>query len=133
MPTNVTFNGSLQWTPPSAPVNSGTATFAVVSSVNAQAVGQVDVQVSDPPATVIPMPFGSINAAKVVCIKNMMSSEVGVRLNGAGSNNFNVPAGGMFMYVSPVGPNAIPISSASIVTTASPAAIEAVQFFIYGD
>jgi len=133
MATNVTVTASLQWTPPSAPANSGTATFNVVASVNAQNVGQVDVQTADVPGTVFPMPFGSVQAAKVMCVKNMMSSEIGVRLNGHVTNDFRVPAGGMVMYAAPVGPNAEPIASASIVTTASPAAIENVQFFIYGD
>jgi hypothetical protein len=133
MPTNVTVTASVQWTPPSAPANSGTATFNVVASVNAQNVGQVDVQVSDPPGAVFPMPFGSIATAKVICIKNMMSSEVGVRINGHVTNDFRVPAGGIVMYAAPVGPNSEPWASASIVTTASPAAIEAVQFFVFGD
>lgn len=133
MPTNVTVTATVQWTPPSAPANSGTATFNVVASVNAQNVGQIDVQTSDAPGAIFPMPFGSVATAKVVCIKNMMSSEIGVRINGHGSNDFRVPAGGMVMYAAPVGPNSEPWASASIVTTASPAAIENVQFFIYGD
>ena len=133
MPTPVTVAATLQWTPPSAPANSGTATFNVVAQVNAQNVGQSDVQTSDTPGTAFPMPFGSVQAAKVMCIKNMMSSDVGVRLNGHGSNDFRVPAGGMVMYACPAAPGADPVSSASIVTTASPASVENVQFFIYGD
>lgn len=133
MPTNVTVTATVQWTPPSAPANSGTATFNAVASVNAQNVGQIDVQTSDAPATVFPMPFGSVQAAKVICIKNMMSSEIGLRINGHVTNDFRIPAGGFILYSAPVGPNSEPWSSASIVTTASPAAIENVQFFIYGD
>jgi hypothetical protein len=133
MPTPVTVTASVQWTPPSAPANSGNATFNVVAQVNAQNVGQIDVQTTDAPATVFALPFGSVAAAKVLVIKNMMSSEVGVRINGAVANNFRVPAGGMVVYAAPVAPGAEPWTSVSVVTTATPAAIENVQFFIYGD
>jgi hypothetical protein len=133
MPTNVTVTASIQWTPPSAPANSGNATFNVVSAVNAQNVGQIDVQTTDAPATAFPIPFGSVAAAKVILIKNMMSSEIGVRINGAVADTFRIPAGGWVMYAAPVGPNATPWSSATVVTTATPAAIENVQFFVYGD
>jgi len=133
MPTPVTFTAAVQWTPPSAPANSGNATFSVVAQVNAQNVGQVDVQTTDAPATLFPMPFGSVSAAKILIVKNMMSSEVGVRINGAVANNFRIPAGGMVTYAAPVAPGAEPWTSATIVTTATPASIEAVQFFIFGD
>lgn len=133
MPTPVTVTASVQWTPPSAPANSGNATFSVVAQVNAQNVGQVDVQTTDAPASLFPMPFGSVAAAKVLIIKNMMSSEVGIRINGAVANNFRVPAGAVVIYAAPVAPGAEPWTSATIVTTATPAAIENVQFFIYGD
>lgn len=133
MPTNATVSASLQWTPPSAPVNSGNAKFDVVAGVNAQNVGQIDVNTSVTPGTAFPVPFGSIEAAKVLVIKNMMSSEIGVRLNGAEVDTFRVPAGGFMMYAAPQAPGASPISSAQIVTTASPSQVQQVDFFVYGD
>ncbi len=133
MPTNVTVNASVQWTPPSAPANSGNATFNVVAPCNAQNVGQIDVQTTDAPNTSFAIPFGSVAAAKILIIKNMLSAEIAVRLNGSGSDNFRIAAGGVLMYSAPIAPGSTPLSSVTVLTTASPSVIENVQFFVYGD
>lgn len=133
MPTNVTVTASIQWTPPSAPANSGNATFSAVAAVNAQNVGQIDVPMSTGPATQFDLPFGSVAAAKIIMIKNEMSSDVGIRINGSEADNFRVPAGGFVLYAAPQAPGSTPWSSATAVTTATPAAVEAIQYFIYGD
>ncbi len=133
MATNCVTTASLTWTPPSAAPNSGVANFSVTSSVNAQSVGKVDVLVTDASGTVIPIPFGTCNSPKTVIIKNMMSTDIGVRLNGAGSDTFKLGAGGMFMYSAPTSPGATPLSAISVVTTAQPAQVESVEYFVLGD
>jgi hypothetical protein len=129
----VTIGLSVQWTPPNAAVNSGNSSFQVQGPYNAQQVGQIDVQTTDIPGTIFPVQFGSISKAKVVIIKNMMSSEIGIRLNGAIANNFNLPSGGEVVYASPTGPAAVPLTAIDVVTTASPTATEQINTFVFGD
>ena len=211
---------SIQFTPPSAPVGSGTAVFQVTANHNAQNVGQIDVNPADPPATVFPLPFGSVAKAKILVVKNLMSSEIGVRINGStalfvrgttasittfssptltltgltgmtaamvggtiliagaaspGNNGtftilswisassvtvsnaggvasdansgqlfwaveapgagdvFQLAAGGEFCYVCSAFPAATPVTGVSVVTTASPAAVELIQYWVFGD
>jgi hypothetical protein len=128
---NVTLG--VQWTPPSAAANSGSSTFPVTGTYNAQNVGQHDIPVATPPGTVFAIPFGSIQAAKLLLIRNMMSSDVGVRLNGHVTDDFLLPPGGELIYAAPSAPGSNPVASASIVTVGSPTVIENVIYFVMGD
>ena len=124
---------SIQFTPPSAPVGSGSAVFQVTASHNAQNVGQIDVNPADTPATIFPVAFGSVAKAKILVVKNLMSSEIGVRINGAVADTFQLAAGGEFCYVCSAFPATTPVTSVSVVTTASPAAVELIQYWVFGD
>jgi len=124
---------SLQFTPPSAPTGSGTAVFQVTANHNAQNVGQIDVNPADVPATVFPIPFGSVAKAKILVIKNLGTSDVGVRINGAVADTFQLAAGGELCYVCATFPATTPITAVSVVTTASPPVVEAVQYWVFGD
>lgn len=130
---NFTATLSLQYTPPGAPVNSGVATLAAVGTYNANSVGTVDV----PPGTVVgttfSIPFSSIAAAKLCVIRNNMSSAIGIRINGAVANNFQVAAGGEFMYASPAAPGSDPLTSIVVVTTVDPTQIERISYWVFGD
>lgn len=123
----------IQYTPPSAPVNSGQSSFSTSSVYNSQNVGQIDVQPTDIPATIFIIPFGSIASAKVAVIKNLMSSDIGVRINGAVADNFKISAGGELIYACQIAPSSNPMASISIVTTATPGSIENVSYWIFGD
>ena len=121
------------YTPPNAPVNSGVASLAVSGTYQGGQAGSVDVPPGTTVGTVLSIPFGSVAAAKVLVIRNNMSSEVGIRLNGSGSNNFNIPAGGQIVYLVPTTPVAVPLTAASIITIVDPTAIERVNFWVFGD
>lgn len=132
-----TFNSTLniQYTPPSAPANSGVASLLVGGTYNGGQAGSIDIPttiVVSPP-TVIPVPFGSVAAAKLLVIRNNMSSEIGVRLNGAVSNTFNLPPGGEFVYAAPTAPGAIPLTSADVIPTVAPTVIEKIDYWCFGD
>lgn len=133
MPSQATATLSLQYTPPSAPTNSGNAVFSLSASFNAQNVGQIDVNPSDTAPTTFPIPFGSVSKAKILVIKNLGTTDIGVRLNGSPSDNFQISAQGELAYVCQTAPATTPITSASIVTTASPPAVETIQYWVFGD
>lgn len=130
---NFTATLNLQYTPPGAPVNSGVAALSAAGTYQAGQAGTVDVPTGGTIGDTFDIPFGSVAKAKMLVVKNGLSSEVGVRLNGAGANNFNVPPGGVFAYVVPTAPLAVPLDSAELVITAVPSAIERVLFWCFGD
>ena len=138
MPVNmanpVTISVSLQWTPPGAAANSGLSSFGTTATYNAQNVGEIDVQPTATPATVIPISFGAVSAAKMIMIRNMTSAEVGVRLNGAVADTLSLPAGSCISFSSATTPVGTPLTSASIVlTTPSVTTIEKVYYYVFGD
>lgn len=133
MPDTLTLNLSLVYTPPAAPANSGQASLAVTHTYNASNVGSIDVPNGTVVGTVFPIPFGSLTAAKTLVIRNNLTAEVGVRLNGAVANNFNIPAGGELVYSAPTAPLAVPITAAALVTTVDPTALERCVFMVFGD
>lgn len=124
---------SLTFTPPGANANSGQSSFPAQGTYSAQCSGNIDVPASTVIGTTYAVPFGSIAAAKFLIVKNMMSSEIAIRLNGAVADTFRLAAGGEFMYASPSAPGATPMSSAQVLTTASPTADEQVLFVVLGD
>jgi hypothetical protein len=130
---NFTATLSIQYTPPGSPANSGVASFASGGTYQAGQAGTIDVTSAATIGEVFPIPFGSVAAAKMLIVRNGLSAEVGVRLNGAGSNTFNVPPGGEFAYIVPTAPLAVPLTSVSLVTTAVPVSTERAIFAIFGD
>lgn len=133
MASTVTLTVGVQYTPPSAPTNSGVASFTTQASCNAQNVGQIDVQPTDAPSSLFPVPFGSVGYGKVVVIRNLMTTEVGVRLNGEVTNRFRLPAGGELVYATPIAPSLEPLASVTLVTTASPTNPENILYWVFGD
>ncbi len=128
---SVTLN--LQYTPPGSPANSGVAAFPVAGTYQAGQSGTVDVPTTASVGDIISIPFGSVAAAKLVVLRNNLSAEVGVRLNGAVANNFNIPPGGEFIYAVPTAPGAVPLSQMDIVLTAVPTVKERIIYLTLGD
>lgn len=129
----VSVTSGILWTPPFSPPNSGSSSFDIGASYNAQNVGQIDVPGGTLSGAILPIPFGTVTTAKVLIVKNMMSSDVGVRFNDSTSDSFQVAPGavvGIFMPKSPVGN---PVASASFVTKAVPGSTETLSFFVFGD
>lgn len=124
---------NLQYTPPGAPVNSGVAALPVAGTYNAGQSGTIDVPTTVMIGDVLPVPFGSVAAGKLVVIRNNLSAEVGIRLNGAVANNFNLPPGGTFMYAAPTAPGAVPLARVDLVLTAVPTVVERIQYWTTGD
>jgi hypothetical protein len=133
MASTATATFTLQYTPPSAPTNSGSATFTVTANHNAQNVGQIDVNPADTPPTSFDIPFGSVAKAKILVIKNLLDADVGVRLNAAVADQFQIAAGGEMIYACSAAPATTPVTSALIRTTAAPAAVGFIQFWVLGD
>ena len=130
---NFTTSTGIQWTPPSAASNSGNSVLATAGTEDAQSVGKIDVPPGTTAATVFAIPFGSVDAAKVCVVQNLMSTEVGVRLNGAVADDFTLGPGQKFSVDGPVAGTTTPITSVDVVTTADPAATEFVQYWVFGD
>jgi hypothetical protein len=124
---------SVVFTPPGANVNSGQSSFPSQGTYGAQCSGNIDVPSGTVLGTSYSIPFGSVAAAKLLIVKNMMSSDIAVRLNGAVTDTFRIAAGGEFMYASPATPSGTPLASALFMTTASPTADEQVLFVTLGD
>lgn len=133
MSTNVTVTLTVQWTPPSAAANSGSVTFAVTAPHNAQSVGQLDVNPAVSPPDVVPVPFGSVDKAKVAVVKNLTSSEIGLRINGANADNIKIPAGGEWVYAAATAPAATPLTALDVVILTAPLAVEQIAYYVYGD
>ncbi len=133
MADNFTAALNLTYTPPGAPAGSGVAALAQAGTYQAGQAGTVDVPPGTTVATVLPIPFGSVAAAKLLVIKNNGANEIGVRLNASGSNNFNIPAGGMIAYAVATAPVAVPLTAASIITTVDPTTVDRIQYWTLGD
>jgi hypothetical protein len=134
MANTAIFSATLQWTPPSAPVNSGQSSFSLQLSYNAQNVGAIDVPASTPPATVYDIPFGAVSKAKLIVVKNFMTSDVDLSINGS-LDLISIAPSGMVMYGAPADPTtgAHPIASASVKTLDTPSNLGRIEYWIYGD
>lgn len=130
---NFTTSQGIQWTPPSAAVNSGNSTLSTSGTENAQSVGRIDIPPATVTMTVFPIPFGSVGAAKVCVIQNLMSTEIGLRINGSVTDNLTLGPGQRFSVDGPVAGATTPLISVDIVTTADPANTEFVNFWVLGD
>jgi hypothetical protein len=133
MANPVILNTSVQYTPPAAPVGSGLSSFALQALYNAQQVGQIDVPAGTAPSTVFNVAFGYVNAAKLLIVRNLMSSDVAIRINGSVDPNFCLSPGGLFVYGGASDPSTNPLTSVSVTVLSSPTVLEFIQTFVYGD
>jgi len=131
--SNFSTSQGIQWTPPGAATNSGNSTLTTQGTENAQSVGTLDIPNGTTIATVFPVPFGTVEAAKLCVVQNLMSSEIGVRLNGHGTDDFTLGPGQRFSLDGATAGATTPLISVDIVTTADPASTEQVNFWILGD
>ena len=130
---NFNLVSSITWTPPKAITNSGVSTLGTTGVYNAASVGTIDVPPGTVVGTVFSVPFGHIDSLKVIVIRNDMSSDIGVRINGSVTDNFEIAAGGELHYMAPTAPATTPITSLSVVTTLDPAQTESIYFWAFGD
>lgn len=135
MASTLVSTSSVQWTPPAAPVNSGQSSFVLQASYNAQNVGTLDVPSGTAPATIFAIPFGSVGKAKYLRVKNLMTTDVDVRINGSTDPIFSLAPQGSFTYEQATDPSdgTYPLTSASVEVLISPTNLASVQFWVYGD
>lgn len=135
MANTVVLQSSVQWTPPSAPANSGQSAFTTQASYNAQNVGAIDVPSGTSPSTSFSIPFGSVGRARVLIVKSLMTSDVDVKINGSTDPIFTLAPGGSFRYEAPIDPSTgtHPITSASFAVLVAPTNSESCNFWVMGD
>lgn len=123
----------VQFTPPSAPANSGVSTFGAQGNYNAQNVGTIDVPTSITPPMDYVIPFGSVALASMVLIKNMTSSTIGLKINGSMTVNHELAPGAIWMMAGATAPTGTPLTAMSATVSAAPTTIEQIQYMIFGD
>lgn len=123
----------LQYTPPSAPDNSGVSTLGTSGSTNAQNAGTLDIPNGTVVGTVFGIPFGSVSAAFCCIVKNNMSSSIGVRFNGAPADEIEIAPSGEFMLSGSAAAAGTPLTQVDIVTTADPTSTEQIHYWVFGD
>ena len=128
-----TLSETVQWTPPGTPDNSGMTTLTSTGTENAQSVGKHDVLASIAPNTVLSIPFGQVDAAKVAIIQNNMSAEIGVRLNGAVANDFTLGPGQKFEISGSTPGSTTPLTQLDVEILTAPTATEYILWWILGD
>jgi len=133
MADQLTTATSVTYTPPKAAANSGQSTLGTSGVYNAAAVGSIDIPNGTIVGTVFSIPFNSVDNAKTVIIRNDMTSDVGVRLNGAVADNFELAPSGEMIISNPVAPGTTPITQIDVVTTADPTNLERLFYFVFGD
>lgn len=121
------------WTPPFTQLNSGNSAINLSAQYNAQNVGELDIPGATAAATPFTIPFGSVQSAKFFMIKNNLSFDIGIKLNGASSVEYQIAPGGLVLISQPQGPNAVPLATAIVVTTAIQGSTETISFWIFGD
>jgi hypothetical protein len=128
-----TITAAVQYTPPNAQTNSGNSSFSAAVPYNAQNVGTIDVPIGQSIATVYSIPFGSVSGAKGFAVKNGMSSDVIVRINGLGSDEFKIAPAGFIVMAESSAPGSLPLSALTLTTTAAPSTIEQITYMVFGD
>lgn len=133
MADQLTTQTSIIYTPPKAATNSGHSILGTTNAYNASAVGSIDVPNGTTIGTIFSIPFNSIDEAKTIIIRNDMTSDIGIRINGAISDNFELSPSGEMIISNPVAPGTTPITQIDIVTTVDPINLERIYYFVFGD
>ncbi len=133
MPLVSTSNISLTYTPPGAPQNSGVANFSIQSQYNASSIGQIDVNQLTMVNSVISVPFGSVNKAKLIMVKNNTTSDVSISVNGSSTPIFKIAQGAVMMFSSQNSPADTDIASIDITILTTPSTIENILYYVFGD
>jgi hypothetical protein len=105
----------------------------VVAPFEGAISGQIDVPDEAANDTVYAVPFGTIASPTAVMIENKTGQDLGVRINGAVADEFQLPDGGVFAYAAPAAAAAVPIDELAVVTTAAQVGAGKVNFWIVGD
>jgi hypothetical protein len=114
----------------------GTVTVPPVSvSVPYQATfgGDVDVPALAAAATVFALSFGSIASATGLLVQNNTGQDLGVRINGAIADEFQVPDGSCKAFALPATPATNGVTAISLVTTEEQVLAGSIAYRLFGD
>lgn len=116
------------------PPGSGSSTLAglnVTSTYTAMEMGTIEIPDLTVIATVISLPFGSVDNAQALYIKNTNNQDMILRLNGS-ANLMSIQPGGVYMVAYPTSPSGTAISSADLVLSAAQAGDGIISYFVFG-
>jgi hypothetical protein len=130
--TQFTATVGVQFTPPSAPVNSGVSSFASQGNYDAQNIGTVKIPSTMTPPTTYSIPFGLVGSAMMVIIENKMSASIGIKLNGSQTVNFDLAPSAVFMMSGSTVSSGVPLTAASFTVAAAPSTTEYCNYFVFG-
>ncbi len=92
------------------------SSFSASPSYTASSTGVVDIPDATGDAEEFEIPFGSIDVAAVLFVKNTSLVDLAVRFNGAVANEFRIAPGGFINITQPVAASGLPVESCSVVT-----------------
>lgn len=134
MPSS-SLTASLTFTPPLGG-SACTVQFSGTENYVPQNVGTMDIPIGTPSATAIPVPFGEVDSADVLVVKNRGNQDLGVRLNGLPVSPavlYQIPPGGELILFNPVAPGGSPLTSAELETTTTQAGVVGeVDYWVFG-
>lgn len=94
--------------------------------------GAVDIPDATVATTAFVVPFGTITSATYIEVVNDNDQDMGIRINGAVADNFQISPGGRFVVVQEDESTANPITAVSVVTTALQVGDGIVSFTVVG-
>lgn len=132
--TTATLTASMVYTPPGGIVGSASAAFSMSIPYTAMSIGILDVPDLTPGATEFLIPFGSVDEAFALVIKNTNTQPMGVRLNAAVTvaDEYQIAVGGELIIAHPVSSVANELTAASVTTTAGQSGPGTIQYFVLG-
>lgn len=128
---NAALNASLNYISPGNTVSAITM-LTCVSPYTSVSQGTIDVPAATADNTTFPVSFGSVGSATLIYIVNKTEAAIGVRLQGAVADQFEIAPLGFLLQAMPDNV-ATPIDEIVVVTTALQVAAGTVEFVIVGD
>jgi hypothetical protein len=110
-----------------------TAQIAVVSPYESESSGQVDIPDGTTSDSAFELPFGSVEEATSLFVKNTNTQAMGIVFNEGEGATFELPPNGVLLIAMPTSPGEAGVTAISVVTTATQEDDGVVQFAIFGE
>lgn len=108
--------------------------FKATCPFAASNTGYIDVPDAATSATVYDVPFGAVASPTLVLIYNQTGQSMGIRLNAAVANEYQLPTNGIAVPIgAPALPGGTPLTALSVVTTATQTGAGRVFYAVFGD
>jgi hypothetical protein len=96
--------------------------------------GYIDIPGATLSAVEFDVPFGSVASPTLVYVKNLSGHDLGVRLNSANANEYQVPTNGQLLLAGfPATAAAVPLTAVKLFTTTAQVTDGQVFFAVFGD